>query len=168
MGADVTGLGFDPVAEARRNWEGCGWSSIDAMAAATSITRAHQIVLAHINEALAPFGLTFSRFEALALLHFTRTGALPLGKMGQRLQVHAASVTNTVDRLERDGLVERRPHPDDGRTTLASITDDGRSVVEAAAAALGEIEFGLAGEHAVDFEAVVAELRPTRRNAGDF
>lgn len=168
MGADVTGLGFDPVEEARRNWNRHGWPSVDAMAAATSITRAHQIVLARINEALAPFGLTFSRFEALALLHFTRAGALPLGKMGQRLQVHAASVTNTVDRLERDSLVERRPHPDDGRTTLAAITDVGRATVEAASEALGAIEFGLAGDEPVDFGAIDSELRPVRRNAGDF
>lgn len=167
-GSLVTGLGFDPVEEARRNWRRNGWSSIDAMSAATSITRAHQIVLARINEALAPFGLTFSRFEALALLHFTRTGALPLGKMGQRLQVHAASVTNTVDRLEHDGLVERHPHPDDGRTTLASITDAGRAVVVEAAAALGAIEFGLSGAEPVDFSAIDAEVRPVRRNAGDF
>ncbi len=168
MGADVTSLGFDPVEEARRNWARHGWSSIDAMSAATSITRAHQIVLARINGALAPFGLTFSRFEALALLHFTRTGALPLGKMGQRLQVHAASVTNTVDRLERDGLVERRPHPDDGRTTLASITDAGRSMAEAAAAALGEIEFGLGGPEQVDHRGIDRVLRVVRRNEGDF
>lgn len=168
MGADVTGLGFDPVAEARRNWERHGWTAIDAMSAATSITRAHQIVLARINEALAPFGLTFSRFEALALLHFTRVGALPLGKMGQRLQVHAASVTNTVDRLERDGLVERRPHPDDGRTTLAVITDVGRATVEAASEALGAIEFGLGGSVPVNFRSIDVELRAVRRNAGDF
>ncbi len=164
-------LSFDPVAEARANWERHRWPSIDAMAAATSITRAHQILLGRINEALAPFGLTFSRFEALALLHFTRRGALPLGKVGQRLQVHPASVTNTIDRLERDGLVRREPHPDDGRATLAAITAEGRRVVEQAALALGAIDFGLArgeGGAPVDHRAIETVLRPVRRNAGDF
>ena len=56
-----------------------------------------------------PYGLTFARFEALALLSFSRRGALPLGKIGDRLQVHPTSVTNTVNRLERDGLVRRAP-----------------------------------------------------------
>ncbi len=75
-------LGFDPIAEARRNWEGHGWRAPEAMVAATSIARAHQVVLAQIDAALAPLGLTFSRFEALALLHFTRRGSLPDGQGG--------------------------------------------------------------------------------------
>lgn len=160
-------LEFDPVAEAARNWRRVGWPAVEAMAAATSITRAHQILLGRINEELAPYGLTFSRFEALALLHFTRTGSLPLGKMGERLQVHPASVTNTVDRLEEDGLVVRRRDPADGRTRLAEITADGRALVATCAEVLGKVDFGLDGDATVDFEAVVSELTPVRRNAGD-
>ena len=107
---------FDLVAEARRNWERHGWDRPEAMAAATSIARAQQIVLARADAALAPFRLTFSRFEALALLFFSRRGALPMGKVGARLQVHPTSVTNTVDRLERDGLVRRASSDGDRRT----------------------------------------------------
>lgn len=164
-------LDFDPVAEAARNWRRHRWPSVPAMAAATSITRAHQILLRRIDEALAPFGLTFSRFEALALLHFSRRGSLPMGKVGERLQVHPASVTNTIDRLERDGLVRRQPHPDDRRATLAAITDEGRDLAERAAEALGAIDFGLAGPadiEPVDHRAIVDVLVPVRRNAGDF
>ena len=115
-------LPFDPITEARRNWEARGWDAVDAMTAATSITRAHQILLKRIDTVLEPFGLVFSRFEALALLSFTRTGALPLARIGERLQVHPTSVTNTIDRLEADGLVARVPHPTDRRATLAKIT----------------------------------------------
>ena len=67
-------------------------------------------------------GLTFARYEVLMLLSFSRQGALPLGKIGERLQVNAASVTNAVDRLEADGLVTRRSNPDDGRGRLARLT----------------------------------------------
>jgi len=91
-------LSFDPIDEARRNWEQQGWGAVASMAAATSITRAHQILLGRIDAVLSPLGLNFSRFEAIALLAFTRAGELPLGKMGERLQVHPASVTNTIDR----------------------------------------------------------------------
>ena len=98
-----------------------------AMAAVTSIMRAQQVLMARLNELLRPHGLTFPRYEALMLLSFTRAGALPLGKIGERLQVHRTSVTNIVDKLEADGLVRRVPHAEDRRATLAEITDAGRA-----------------------------------------
>lgn len=165
-------LPFDPVEEARRNWNRVGWPAADAMAATTAIERCHQIVLSRIDAALSPHGLTFSRFEALALLSFTKEGGLPLGKMGERLQVHAASVTNTVNRLEEDGLAERRPHPDDKRGVLAVITEAGREIVAAAAQDLGRIDFGMVGNTEssddVDFEEIGRALVSIRRDAGDF
>ena len=165
--ADVT-LPFDPIAEARRNWQAQGYGAVNAMSAATSLTRAHQIVLARINEALAPHGLTFSRYEALALLAFTRHGELPLGKMGARLQVHAASITNAVDRLEADGLVERVAHPRDRRTVLARITPAGRTRLTEATESLVAIEFGLGSLSDRQLSAIDTTLRPLRRDAGDF
>lgn len=161
-------LPFDPIAEAKRNWERHGWGAVEAMAAATSITRANQIILGRINETLAPFGLNFSRYEALVLLTFSRAGELPLGKIGDRLQVHATSVTNTVDRLERDGFVERVPHPTDRRTVLARITEEGRAAVKAATDALVEAEFGLGDLPEADLVRLERTLRKLRRSAGDF
>ena len=161
-------LPFDPIGEARRNWEANNWRAVGAMSAATSITRANQLVIGRINEALAPFDLTFSRFEALALLHFSRRGSLPLGKMGDRLMVHPTSVTNAIDRLERDGLVRRVPHADDRRTVLAEITDEGRRVVAKAADALADIAFGLAGLSAATLRALDDAIRTLRHDAGDF
>lgn len=160
-------LDFDPIAEARRNWDANAWAAGDAMQAATSITRAHQIVLRRIDETLAPFGLTFSRFEALALLAFSRQGSLPLGKMGDRLQVHPTSVTNTIDRLERDGLVERRAHPTDGRTTLAVLTAEGRTVVQHAQEALGGANFGFGDLDTPALRAIRDDIAPIRHGAGD-
>ena len=161
-------LPFDPIAEARRNWETHRWGATDQMVVATSITRGHQILLRRINTALHPFGLNFSRFEALALLHFSRHGSLPLGKIGDRLQVHPASVTNTIDRLEADGLVRRKPHPSDRRTTLAELTGRGRATVERAAEAMADIRFGLEGMGRNDLSAVTTALTGLRREAGDF
>lgn len=137
-------LDFDPIEEARRNWSEHGWGDGTAMVAATSITRAHQILLGRINAALDPHGLTFSRFELLALLYFSRERELPLGKIGARLQVHPTSVTSLVDRLVADGYVERSPHPSDRRTTLAKLTQAGAELAVACAAELEAIDFGLA------------------------
>ena len=93
------------------------------MSAVTSIMRVQQILLARLNDELKAFDLTFPRYEALMLLYYSRRGALPLGKMGDRLQVHRTSVTNIIDGLERSGFVRREPHERDRRTTLAAITD---------------------------------------------
>src|SRR5690606_20166089 len=98
-------LSFDPIAEAHRQWVAHDLGEEDAMAATTSIMRAQALILHRVDATVAPFGLTFARYEVLALLQLTRNGALPLGKLGSRLMVHPASVTNAVDRLSHAGLV---------------------------------------------------------------
>src|SRR5579885_846002 len=113
------------------------------MRAATSIMRAHQLLLSRLDAMLKPHGLTFARYEALVLLKFSRRGSLPLSVIGERLMVHPTSVTNIVDRLAKQGLVERRPNPRDGRGVLASLTTEGRALVERATADLMAEGFGL-------------------------
>lgn len=161
-------LPFDPIAEARRQWVAHDFAHADTMAAATSIMRAQQIVLAQVEQVLRPFGLTFARYEALVLLLFTRNGELPLGKMGERLQVHPTSMTNAVDRLQAQGLVERVRHPVDGRTTLARITDAGRTVVREATDELSRRGFTELGLDADELLELFRLLRKVRGAAGDF
>jgi DNA-binding MarR family transcriptional regulator len=162
-------LRIDPIAEARRHWEE-RWGDEPArpMAAVTSVMRAQQVLLARLNELLGPLGLTFPRYEALMLLSFTRAGALPLGKVGERLQVHRTSVTNIVDKLEADGLVRRVPHEADRRTTLAEITTQGRDVAGRATVLLNADAFGLAALDDGEQEQLTELLRTLRLEAGDF
>ena len=160
-------LPFDPIDEAARQW-GLRWEGVDQMHAVTSLMRVQQLLLAELDDLLRPHGLTFARYEALVLLTFSRAGSLPLGKMGERLQVHPTSVTSIVNRLEAAGHVVRRRHPRDGRAVLAEITPDGRAVVEAATADLVNARFALAGVPADDLHAISALLRPVRKSAGDF
>jgi DNA-binding MarR family transcriptional regulator len=162
-------LRIDPIAEARRHWtERWGEEPARPMAAITSIMRAQQVLLARLNELLGPLGLTFPRYEALMLLSFTREGTLPLGKIGERLQVHRTSVTNIIDKLEADGLVRRVPHEADRRTTLAEITDAGRDVAGRATTLLNADAFGLAALDEDEQEQLTALLRTLRHDAGDF
>ncbi|MFL6023275.1 MAG: MarR family winged helix-turn-helix transcriptional regulator [Marmoricola sp.] len=160
-------LDFDPIDEAARQW-GLRWQGVPQMHAVTSLMRVQQLVLARLDAILKPHGLTFSRYEALVLLTFSSAGSLPLGKMGERLQVHPTSVTSIVDRLERAGLVERQRHPVDGRAVLAAITDSGRALVELATADLVSADFGLAVFDEERLEQLSELLRPVRRAAGDF
>ena len=162
-------LRFDPILEARRQWEEHGWTdAAPGMAAVTSVIRAHQIYLARVDSVLKPFALSFARYELLMVLLFSRRGALPLNKLGARLQVHPTSVTNAVDRLERQGLLRRVAHPTDGRTTLAEITAPGRRVARAATDALNSEVFAVPGLDEAEVGELVRVLGKLRAGAGDF
>jgi DNA-binding MarR family transcriptional regulator len=160
-------LPFDPIERAAEIW-GERFGPAEAMAAVTSVMRAQQILLAGLDGLLRPHGLTFARYEALVLLEFSRTGALPLRVIGERLMVHPTSVTNTIDRLERDGLVRRRPNPRDGRGTLAEITPGGREVMARSTADLMAARFGMADYGALELGEIFSLLRGLRVTAGDF
>ena len=161
---------FDPIAEARRNWTAhWGDEPVPSMSAVTSIMRVQQILLARLNDELKPFDLTFPRYEALMLLYYCRRGALPLGKMGDRLQVHRTSVTNIIDGLERSGFVTREPHERDRRTTLAAITPRGREVARprrpASSTGCGS---GPSRSRRADLDAITAMLERLRADADGF
>jgi DNA-binding MarR family transcriptional regulator len=162
-------LSFDPIEEAGRQWRRhWGAAMVAPMAAVTSVMRVQQLWLSRLNDELKPYNLTFPRYEALMLLYFSRTGSLPLGKMGARLQVHPTSVTSLVDGLERLGYAERTPHPTDRRTTLAAITATGRRVAEEATSALHEIKFGTQPLSRSELQGVAKVLGRVRLEAGDF
>jgi DNA-binding MarR family transcriptional regulator len=159
----------DPIAEARRQWQEHGWTdAADGMAAITAIMRTQQILLARIEGVLRGFDLTFARYELLTLLSFTRSGALPMAKASERLQVHPTSVTNAVDRLENAGFVRRLAHPTDGRATLVEITAEGRERVLAATALLNSTVFESPGFTSGELDELNATLGRFRRGAGDF
>jgi DNA-binding MarR family transcriptional regulator len=162
-------LAFDPIEEAGRQWrKHWGVAAAVPMMAVTSVMRVQQIWLARLNETLAPFELTFARYEALMLLYLSRAGSLPMGKIGARLQVHPTSVTNLIDGLEKLGYAERTPHPDDRRTTLAAITARGREVAASATQALNEGRFRTEPLRRRELESLTAVLEYARREAGDF
>jgi DNA-binding MarR family transcriptional regulator len=162
----ATELQFDPIAEARRHWEERWGTEVSpSMAAVTSIMRAQQILLARLNGMLADLDLTFARYEALMLLLFSSRGSLPLGKIGDRLQVHRTSVTNLIDGLERSGYVRRTAHESDRRTTLAEITPRGREVAAEATERLNAAHFGTDALEADDLESIYEVLQGFRERA---
>jgi DNA-binding MarR family transcriptional regulator len=159
----------DPIDEARDGWTAAGWGSTAlAMANITAIMRVQQILMARINSALRPHGLTHARLEVLMVLRARPDGSLPLGKLGGRLQVYPGAVTSAVDRLEADGMVRRVRHPTDGRGISAVITPSGRRIVVRAIDDLNDLVLepftprGAAGEMLFDL------LRHIRASAGDL
>ena len=165
-------LNFDPIDRAGELWAK-HWPDEEpavyaSMRAVTSIMRAHQILIADLDAMLRPFGITFSRYEALVLLTHSREGSLPLSTIGERLQVHATSVTNVIDRLEGAGLVSREPNPRDGRGTLAVITEAGREVARKVTEAFNSARFGMSALAVDDLTLIFTVLRRLRRDADDF
>jgi DNA-binding MarR family transcriptional regulator len=73
-------------------------------------------------------GLTPSLLSALAVAE--RYGPLTLGELADREGVAPPSVTKLVNRLEADGLVDRRPCTDDRRVARVAVTASGRELVE--------------------------------------
>lgn len=162
-------LAQDPIREAARNWERHGWGDVARpMAAITSIMRAQQILLGRAQAALKPYGLTFARYELLALLNFSREKRMRMSKASALLQVHPTSVTNAVDRLEAAGLVERTPHETDRRALVLALTDEGRRVAVAATETLNAEVFGRSGFDPADVDTLIDVLGRFRAEAGDF
>lgn len=158
----------DPIREAHGQWVRHGWTAAaDGMAMVTSLVRVQQLLMERIETVLRPLGLTFARYEVLRLLSFTQSGSMPMTRLGSLLQVHPTSVTSAVERLVRQGYVERLRREQDRRVILASLTPEGRRVVEEATARLNAEVFedpGLPGEDVVRLTELLGALRA---NAGD-
>ena len=81
----------------------------------------------------AQFGISSSQWGVLHALHRCEQdhgrSALRLTDLGDRLIVRPASITGTVDRLQRLGLVARTASPSDHRAKHVTLTDPGRDLV---------------------------------------
>lgn len=97
-----------------------------------------------INPVFATFGLQPGEFDVLATLR--RSGApyaLTPTDLYEAAMISSGSMTNRIDRLEKAGLVERRPNPADKRGTLVALTDEGLATIDRA------IEAHIANQHMI-------------------
>jgi DNA-binding MarR family transcriptional regulator len=158
----------DPIREAHRQWAAHGWSeAADGMAMVTSVVRVHQLMMERIDAVLRPLDLTFARYEILRLLSFSQAGSMPMTRLGSLLQVHPTSVTSAVDRLEKQGFVQRVRSVDDRRVIRAGITTAGREVVEEATTGLNSEIFEKPGIDPEQVLALTALLGTVRAASGD-
>ena len=82
---------------------------------------AHRKVLRAFEDALAPLGLTVAQAHALSVL-YRQDGALSKD-VARELSVDAGTLTPLIDRLEKQGLLTRCPHPDDRRASRLCLTE---------------------------------------------
>lgn len=104
-----------------------------AGALASDIAR---LYAAALQRRLLPLGLSPAQF--LALSELWRDDGLTQRDLTGRLGIEQATMANTLARMERDKLVERRPNPDDGRSQQIWLTQTARGLQAPALAAAVE------------------------------
>ena len=82
-----------------------------------------------MNETLAGFGLTWGEWAVLGSL--VKAGPpyrVPPGEIARQQELSSGAMTNRLDQLEEAGFIRRVPNPDDRRSVLVELTDDGHRV----------------------------------------
>lgn len=118
------------AATARRYEEEMDWADpgpIETVLALVRLQRMHRLAAGRQIESLElPVNLTGARFTLLLTLYFARDNLLAQNEISRELSVSRTNITNLIDGLERDGLVERVPNPADRRVSYARLTEDGK------------------------------------------
>ena len=76
------------------------------------------------------FDVTLPPFDLMAALYDAPEEGLSMGEVSRRLKVSNGNVTGIVERLKKEGLIQRRTKPDDRRSQLVRLTDSGRTTFE--------------------------------------
>lgn len=114
------------------------------------ISRAHEAVFQR-------HGLNSASFDLLATIR--RSGPpfrLSPSELLDTMMITSGTMTNRIDQLEKQGLVERLPHPEDRRALLVALTERGRAVIDAAVT-----------DHVANQHRLVETLTPEDRSALD-
>jgi DNA-binding MarR family transcriptional regulator len=133
-----------------------------------ALLHAANAVEGFVESKLSTVGLSIPKLAALNRL-VEAGDSLPLGQLAERLACVKSNVTQLVDRLEADGLVERAPDPNDRRSRLAVLTDRGRQAHTEGARIQRDAEHQvfsvLSPDDASRFADIVAKLNGCRRKA---
>ncbi|MFN8123324.1 MAG: MarR family transcriptional regulator [Thermoleophilia bacterium] len=106
-------------------------SSLARMAAEAVLAMASSVER-DLDRHAADFGISDAKLEVLEVLSCCSGRRACLYALGDRLGVTRPNITKLVDGLERQGLVERRPHPDDRRMVHAQLTPEGAAIASRA------------------------------------
>ncbi|MDP4511605.1 MarR family winged helix-turn-helix transcriptional regulator [Nonomuraea turcica] len=114
---------------------------------------------------LAPLGLTAQ--QAALLLHAARGGSTP-SLLKSQLGTDTAGMTRLLDRLEAKGLLRRERHPEDRRSIVIELTDEGQALVPRLPPVFGKISHQVFAGFSPDEVAQVTDmLRRIMKNLTD-
>ena len=120
-----------------------------------------------LQRRIKPLGLAPAQF--MVLVELWQGDGLTQRELVERLDVEQATMANTLQRMERDGLIERKPDPQDQRARRIMLTGKARALQEPAIAAALETNadaLGELSEYEADqlinlMEKVISSLRST-------
>ena len=111
----------------------CGGLEDTEAAAWFGMLHAYATVVRELDgDLVAQHGLPLNAFEVLLRLAGTGDGQMRMSELARSVVLSLSGLSRLVDRLERDGLLERRTCPSDARGFYATITPAGRTRLEAA------------------------------------
>ncbi len=111
------------------------------------------------------FDVTLPRFDLMAQLDKAPNG-MTLGELSQRMMVSNGNVTGLAERLVEQGLLDRRPSPNDRRAQIVSLTAEGRRAFRAMARTHEDwIAQIFAGLDAAEIETLMNLLAKTKASA---
>lgn len=92
------------------------------------LTRSLQTVKSRIEEDIKQLGLNPTEFAVLELIY--SKGNQPIQKIGEKILIASSSITYVVDKLEKKNYLKRKPCPKDRRVTHATITEEGKNLMD--------------------------------------
>ncbi|WP_214817980.1 MarR family transcriptional regulator [Exiguobacterium sp. s131] len=92
------------------------------------LARTMDAISDRVKEDLRRHQLNSTEFGVLSVLY--KRGDTPLQQIGDQILITSGSVTYVIDKLEKRGLIERIACPSDRRVTYASLTDDGKALMD--------------------------------------
>lgn len=104
-------------------------------AAWAALLRVHATVVPKLARTLSASGLPISWYDVLLVLNAAPDRRLRMTELGRSAVLSREHISRVVSELERAGLVERQPNPDDRRSSFAVLTSEGRRRLRAAAPA---------------------------------
>lgn len=117
--------------------------SIEHGVALAALLRVNRVVLQRIKDVLIPLGLTPLQADIVAALGLVPDGVLTIVALRQKTLIHSATMTRTIDTLEKRGVVERRADPHNRRVVIVSLTAEGRKLAQQATLAADAIWDGI-------------------------
>jgi DNA-binding MarR family transcriptional regulator len=136
---------------------------INFMMAAGTVLRASKIIGQRAEAILAGLDLTLLRYEILARLDVAEGGRVTVRDLKEAILLNSATMTYTLDHLEKRKLLRRHQDRSDRRVVIAEITPTGAKLVRKAHEALKTVHFGINGdlseEQACEIAVVLSNLR---------